>query len=473
LTTTRPASVGPLVGETRPPVRPPRFLMRPALLAVFLAAATAAQLLRTPGVSAWRSLEAEDGGIFYTDALNDPLVRTIGRAYEGYLHVVPRLLAAVASLFPVRDAAVLLNGSAALVVALLAAYVWSAARRVLPSAWGRSLLILLMLLLPAAGWEVNATVNNLHWYLDFAVLWVFIGRPRSAWGTGAGVVVAAAAALSDPLAALVLPLAGYRLLQAFRSRPVHVGALLAPVVFVVGLALQAVYGVAEKTPNAFVQRDWRDLPGTYGLRVVGTLLIGDRFLPGLFTRHGLLFADACLVVGLVAAAAALAVGRQQRRDVVVLLGYSAAFLVVPLMIRGTSIYLDRAHVTLNGSRYMLVPALTLAAALLVALFRPREDPHRRPVPEMVVTVLVVAVVAGSYSMTSFRSRGPEWSTGLHAAEQRCRERGGDPPGSGRSARNPWATVVGPGQVFIPGSPGRGNRSAWNVVVDCSRLDLRS
>jgi len=53
-----------------------------------------AQLLRTPGVPAWNSLSAEDGGIFYTDALNDPLVTTVGRAYEGYLHVVPRLLAA-------------------------------------------------------------------------------------------------------------------------------------------------------------------------------------------------------------------------------------------------------------------------------------------------------------------------------------------------------------------------------------------
>ena len=79
-----------------------------------------------------------------------------------------------------------------------------------------------------------------------------------------------------------------------------------------------------------------------------------------------------VAVGVVAAAAALVVARDERGRILVLLAYSAAFLSVPLMIRGTSIYLNRVHVTLNGSRYMLVPALTLAAALLVALFRRRR-----------------------------------------------------------------------------------------------------
>jgi hypothetical protein len=445
--------------------------IRLAALLAFLAGGVALQLLRTPGIHPWRSLQAEDGGIFYTEALNDPLVRTIGRAYEGYLHVVPRLIAAVASLVPVRDGAVVINVGAALVVALLAGYVWSAARDLLPSPWGRALLVAVMLLLPSAGWEVNASINNLHWYLDFACFWVFLARPRTRWDVAAGVLVAAAAALSDPLSALLLPLAGYRILQALRRRDgVRRPALVAPAVFLVGLVLQATYGVTEKVPHAFVEVDWRDVPGTYGLRVAGSLLVGDRYLERLFLSHEH-FATACLLVAVVAAAAAVVVARGRRITVAVVLAYSGVFLAVPLMIRGTSIYLDRAHFTLNGSRYMLVPALMLVSGLLIALFRVREHPARWTLAGRVLaTLLVVVVLTANFRLQSSRSAGPEWASGLAAAEARCRDHGGDQPGSRASAKNTWATVVRPGQVAIPTAPGTATRSQWNVVVDCSRLD---
>lgn len=472
-TTTADPRPGTRVGTRRSPESRSPHALRAVVLMVFLVLATAVQLLRTPGVPAWNSLVAEDGGIFYTDAVNRPLLSTLGRAYEGYLHVVPRLLAAIASLFPVRDAAPVITGLAALVVALLAAFVWAAASEILPSRWGRGLLVLLILLLPAAGWEVNASINNLHWYLDFAVLWVFLPRPPTRTVLVAGIVVAAGAALSDPLAGLALPLAAYRFWQTVRVRPVARAELIAPLVFTVGLALQVLYGVSEKAPSAFVERNWRDIPGTYGFRVVGTLLVGDRFLKGLFARHGLAFAYLCLLVGVVAAAAAIAFVRSRRRELVVLLGYSVVCLAVPLIIRGTSIYLDRGNVTLNGSRYMLVPALTLAAALLIGLFNERDPADRRSarrsVLAVLVTMLVLGVVSGSFRMTSVRSGGPGWSTGLAAAQQRCIDRGGDVPGSRGSAENQWATVVGPGQVVVPTAPGQPSISAWNVIIDCSRI----
>jgi hypothetical protein len=447
--------------------------IRLPVLLVLLAGGSLLQLLRTPGVHPWNSLQAEDGGIFYTDALNDPLVHTIGRAYEGYLHVVPRMIAAVASLVPVRDAAVVINVGAALVVSLLAAYVWFATRDLLPSRCGRGLLVLLMLLLPSAGWEVNASINNLHWYFDFAGFWVFLARPRSRFDTAAGALVAAGTALCDPLSALLLPLAGYRVLQAMRQRDgITRSALIAPAVFVVGLVLQAIYGVTEKVPHAFVEVNWRDVPGTYGLRVAGSLLVGDRYLKSLFLRHQH-FDTACLLVALVAAAAAVLVARGRRMPVAVILGYSGIFLAVPLLIRGTSIYLDRAHFTLNGSRYMLVPALLLAAGLLIALFREQAHPARRTIAgRVLVSVGVLVVLAANFRLVSSRSAGPAWSIGLAAAESRCLDRGGDEPGSASSAGNPWATVVRPGQVAIPTAPGHPTRSEWNVVVDCSRLDLR-
>jgi hypothetical protein len=412
-------------------------------------------------------LLAEDGGIFYTDALNRPLLDTIARPYEGYLHVVPRLLAEVAEPFPVAWAAVLLNVGAALVVAALARYVWSAAAGVLPSRWGRGLLVTTMIVLPAAGFEVNASVNNLHWYLDFACFWVFLAPERNRRMVLAGSLVAAAAALSDPLTVLLVPLAVYRLWRGWRP-PRNVRALIVPLVFGVCLAVQLLYGVAERAPQSFVEVDPRDLPGTYGLRVAGSLLIGDQFLPDLFRRYGLVVAYGCLAVALAAVTAALLALRGRRRLAAgVVFVYSAGYLAIPLLIRGTSIFLNRQRVTLEGSRYMLVPALLLLAGVLIAVFDPAARPRR--VLPVALTVLLGTVLALSFRMDSIRSGGPDWPDGVRAAQQRCLHSGGDEPGSGTSARNPWATTVGPGQVVIPGAPGFRGVSSWNVVVNCSRL----
>jgi hypothetical protein len=141
------------------------------------------------------------------------------------------------------------------------------------------------------------------------------------------------------------------------------------------------------------------------------------------------------------------------------------FFAVPLLIRGTSIYLHRAHLTLEGSRYMLVPALLLICALLVAAFRPGTGRAVRGV----ATVVLGTVLVLSFRTGSIRTQGPEWRPGLAAAKQRCVDHGGDSVGSGRSARNPWGTRVQAGQVLIPTAPGLPTLSTWNVVIDCSRL----
>ena len=455
-------------------------LRRVALSLSFLFCAVLAQLLRTPGVPPWRSLLAEDGGIFYTDALNRPLLGAVTRPYEGYLHVVPRLLAEVAAVFPVATAAVVLNGGAALVVAALALYVWSTASPVLPSRFARGLLTAAIIALPAAAFEVNASVNNLHWYLDFACLWVFLAPPRGRGAACAGAVTAAAAALSDPLTAMLIPLAGYRLWEARRAAERPPWRLAPPVAFATCLALQLLYGVAERAPQSFVRVDWRDLPGTYGLRVAGSLLIGDRFTPGLFHRYGLAVAFGCLAVAVAAAAAALLVTRGRlRADIAVIFTYSVAFLTIPLLIRGTAIFLDQDRVTLQGSRYMLVPALLLLAGVLAAVFgqppasRARERPgstgRARRAARVAAVTVVGAVLVLNFRMASVRSSGPEWRDGVAAARARCLARGGDPPGSVTSAPNLWATAVGPGQVAIPGAHGQGVVSSWNVIVSCDRM----
>lgn len=469
-------SAGSLAVESlRLPARP---LPSGPVVALLLCLGTVLQLLRQPGVPAWDTVLAEDGGIFLTDALQRPGAGVLVQPYEGYLHVVPRLLAAAAAVLPLQAAAVALSGGAALVVSLLCLWIWSASRAVLQTHWARGLLVVLVLLLPAAGFEAQASINNLHWYLDFACFWVFAAVLRTPGLAAAGALVAAAAALSDPLAGLFVPLAALRAGQALGLRPsrssprawrtgeVQPWGMLAPAVFVGALGVQLLLGVAGRPPEAFLPTDPTDLPGTYGLRVAGSLLVGDRFLTRLFAEGGLAFAYGCLLLAMVAVATALASTRGRTRRLVALgTVYSVVWLAVPLLLRGTTIYLDRADPTLLGSRYMINPVLFLALALLIGVDDRAARPAGAPVLRAAVTGWLALVLAASFAMPSVRQDGPSWQGELTAAARRCTTTGGD---SGTSADNRWGTAARAGQAVVPVAP-NGPRPPWNVVVDCADL----
>src|SRR5262249_24037177 len=53
---------------------------------------------------------------------------------------------------------------------------------------------------------------NTTWYLLFAAFWALVWRPRSRWGMAAAALVSFAAASSNPLAVIYLPLAAARVI---------------------------------------------------------------------------------------------------------------------------------------------------------------------------------------------------------------------------------------------------------------------
>ena len=147
------ASSPGVVARPLPAVRLPA----PLMLLAWVVAASALQLVRTPGQPAWRVLWAEDGTIFLQQALDKSFPHALATPYAGYLHVVPRLLAELAAPFPLAAAAGVLAASAGAVVALLAAYVWVASASVLTTRRARALLVALFICVPPAVIESRPT----------------------------------------------------------------------------------------------------------------------------------------------------------------------------------------------------------------------------------------------------------------------------------------------------------------------------
>ncbi|MBA8822797.1 hypothetical protein FHX42_000126 [Saccharopolyspora lacisalsi] len=454
-----------------------------ALCTAWALTATWLQIVRGPGLLPRDVVWGEDGGVFLNQAMRHSWWHNLFVPHAGYLQVVARIVAEPASLLPVSWAATWLAAGAAFVVASISVLVWFASGRVVRSVWARGLLTALVPLLPQAGYEVIATACNLHWYLAYAAFWVLLVPPRTVRGQLGGAFVVVLAALSDPLAGIVLPAAAVGMRFASRRRV----AAIAPAAMIVALAVQVwVHFTGAVGYRASPTSLW-DLPQIYAVRVVLSALTGDRLLEPVYVRIGL---AGVAVVGLVVLAGTVAAwwraDRRTRFVTAVSLVISVAYLCAPLFVRGTGGYLDYQRFWLGGSRYTIVPLLLLWTAVIVLLDRFAQRCGPRPtrfgvnasalVGTLTAVFLGVQLLHG-WAAPSVRSGGPSWSAEVREARLDCRT-----PVAARDRQrtvlvgdyedgHSVAIVPAADQVTIVTAPEvrEGEALLFGVVVPCSRL----
>jgi hypothetical protein len=399
-----------------------RWATRIAGALAVLSAGTLLHLARQRGVPVWNSLWAEDGRVFLTGALQD-FPGTFLEQNGGYLHVVPRAIAGIVALLPVREAAAGMAVGSAAAIALIAAFVYAASSEVLESRSARLMLGATVLLVPIPGHELLANTTNLHFYLLFACFWALVWQAETAVALGARGVVVVATALSDPISALFLPLAIVAPAYRRSGRALAVSGL-----FLAGLVIQ----FAVIADSARPERNWPfrfgALPDVFSFRVTGGLLVGDRFLGDAWAAGGRGFAyGALLIVAVVITVLLVRSDRRTTAFALIALGYAGLFFCVQLVGRGTGGIDPEVHGTrLDAARYVLLPFLLLTASIVALVDRgyARRHASRGWVWARRSALLwLVALVAVNYSVTGDRSRGPRWDRELGAARNVCATQG--------------------------------------------------
>ncbi|MDQ0377469.1 glucosyltransferase [Amycolatopsis thermophila] len=431
-------------------------------------AATWVQLMRRPGLRVYDVVWAEDGGVFLNQAMRHSLWHNVVTPHAGYLQVVAKLVVQPVAALPLSWAAAGLATGAALVVALISLLVWFRSGAVLRSTWARVLVTAIVPLLPQAGFEVNAAVNDLHWYLAYAAFWVLLAPPRSVRGQAGAAAVVALAALSDPLTALVLPAAIVGIVRAQRRRI----ACIAPAVMVVALAVQGWVHLTRAAGYRASETVWGELPSIYGLRVLLSAVTGDRLLGPVYRSFGLApVAVAGVVVALAVAALLWRAERVARQVVAVSLVCSVAYLVVSVGLRGTGGFLDRAEFSLNGSRYAIVPLLLVWVAVAALLDRLRP----RAVVGGVVAVFLGVQVLSDWGAAGVRAGGPSWRASVAAARSACAApaRAPQPAPLVAEEDGPYAAPITPGPddvtIIVAPEPPAGEPLLFAVVAPCAEL----
>jgi len=424
------------------------------ILGGLVLALTALQMFRRPSAPpVWDSLIAEDGRIFLSQAISQHFLDSLATSYQGYLHTVPRGIALAATWFPLDQAPLVMSLLATLVVSLIAVYVFLASAAWIASPLLRAVLALAVPFVPVTAHEMSGTVSNLHWYLLYAAFWAVICPWRGRGWLAASTAVVVLAVLSDPLTAVLLPIA---LVFAMRARDAR-GWLL-PGCIAAGLVAQI--ALRDQGTSSFGGHDYSVLPRLFAERVTSSVLVGDRYLKDVFGgMTGSPFAWGSLAF--VAVAVGFGLWRLRDRRAWLLAGgttLSIAFFLIPSLTRGTRFLSHKAPWGLTGTRYVYLPVLFLLTGLLVAVDRRSRGERRPRAREIVVAAAVLASMAVGYAAPHRSSGELRWKPVLAEARRSCAAGKPTPP------IKLYRTGDGKLAATIPIDPAR-----WSIQVECSKL----
>jgi hypothetical protein len=381
----------------------------------FVALVVAVQLLRQPGVPSWNTLWAEDGARYATDALSMSAWHTIRTPYAGYIQLLPRILSLPVRAMPVAWYAPWFAWTGAIVAGLIGLVVVHSAEGWITNRGLRWLLGFALATAPTLAYELNANVVNLNWPLAAASFWVVASRRRGAAETTLRASLLVVTALSTPVVVVTVPFAVVvAVVRRTRDDLVVLAALLG------GLALQAF--LSHDAARAPVSgHDYRQASEVFFVRVVGSLVLGERWLSDLFPVHThLVIFGSLLVLGAIAVAARADRLRGDRvwlvagALVTALLSYLAAVVG-----RGTDwmpLLAPNGTYDTAGSRYLYAPIFLLLSAVIVLVDSARADWLKAAVAGW-----VLAVTISSLTLGGARSLGPPWSTAVRAAQAVCRQ----------------------------------------------------
>lgn len=230
-------------GEVPPPRR--RGLWQPErgwTWVVLFVAVAGLLFFRQPIAIRHPTFVAEDGAIFFKQAYERGAFSVLLLPHAGYLQVVPRLAAAVASWFPLWLMPATYSVISLLVAAGVFTFFYAANfRSVIASDATRVGVILLLTVMPNT--DPLMRVAALPWYMLWLIILVTLMElPRSAWGRGLLFGAVTLAVWSTPVAVVCLPLVLFRLWRAgARAERLWWGATL---LSMIGYVLTAESGAA-------------------------------------------------------------------------------------------------------------------------------------------------------------------------------------------------------------------------------------
>lgn len=366
-----------------------RVASHPAALAAY-AAATSVSL----AAANWQKLSApylvaEDGSVF----VEGNLAHGIGALmvpYAGYLHVLPRSIAWLGSVFPLESQAAALVWITLGLMGLTLYFIgtWTS--------WPERIAIAAFFAFAPMGGYLMYTPTNLHWFTGLALALLAVHpapRPASISGQVLLILMAAVAALSGPFAIIILPAMIWR---AWRSRN-RFEIILALTQATAAIAQMVVLIVVNYHPAKPATAQGTLLPwvADFALGIFGRSVIwspGQELLVGIVLAGGLLLLLTCGVLFWKGSPSG-------RSRLVWMLVFAALFAAAGwARSEGTS------RSWLGGERYYVIPYALIVIALAALLS------SRQRVLQGLAAVILIGMIPGLCATAPIAIRPPHWAT---------------------------------------------------------------
>ena len=415
-------------------------------LALFVAIAVVAALLaliRVP-INIRDVIWGEDGRNFLDDRLLLGPWQSVFQVYEGYVHVVPRLLTNLAVLVaPIDDFAIMTAVLSSAVFGVVAALVFVCSRDVIRNTFFRLLLASVTVLAPALSTEVLGNFANVHWVLLWLAPWLLLYRPRTTIGAVGLGIIGLLCGLTEIQMILFVPLVLVNL-RAPRAWIISIPTIAGV------LAQLAVTVLFPRTPNIKVKPGPLDILVGYGeVPVLGAF-------EGNSTRIGKTLADGgwgvaaanIIVVVLVIAFCLVPVrhGRGLSRLVpLVLVGASFVLWAAAIWLNPNPLwqYADLDHTALEAltaTRYVAVPSMLLLGAIIFSAAQAYQRTGKAGFLAGIAVGIVAMGFVGSFQVDRFsREGGPQWHRSIADARASCLD--GVDPIEIRTTPSHWFVTV--------------------------------
>lgn len=433
----------PRIADTSEPLRTPKGRLqffgadRSKLVAwaagvLGAAALTLAAWLRLPG-STKETLWAEDGGIFLRQAIDSRFLSGVMDPYDGYLHLLPRILAHLSlRMGPLEAYAERISWLSCACVGLVGVAVFFLSRPYVPSTGSRVLLAAIPALLPIGPLEVLGNTANLHWYMLWLMPWILIYPTRRLLPNILLAGLSFVAATTEIQTVLFVPL----IWVAMRTRRQWGGS----VGLLLGLAMQFI--TFASFPRS-VSED--SVPWDLGSVIIGWLLQGgvsnvessasSAGVAWTYFGGALLLVPIALLLAPIVTAAVK--GRATLVAVVAFVGVSAALWFAAQVFNNRafmnySSFTNEQWLKFDFLRYAAAPAMFALGALALATggFHWGQE-ARRPSngvgcdrrglrwETICATVIVTVLVFGFFPPTSSRAAGPSWQAQVSVGRSAC------------------------------------------------------
>lgn len=364
----------------------PRYLEKNCILSIFIMSILL--FLRKPDSFLNPQFWAEDGFLFFKEAFYNPF-SSIMNPYAGYLHLIPRLIASIGSMAPIKNIPFFYNFICFILYLIIGNYIFNERLNLKY----KFLFIFSIILVPVSS-EIYLTLSHIQWFTSLFLILIFLqNKPTKGIHSFSDFIILFLCGLTGPFIIIFIPLYW---LKAIKEKSSHnywiffVSLLLALVQF------YHIYH-SKFLPDPSIINTTDNLIKLIGFRFFGALFFGKN-LAYFFPSYILMILSIALIPLLIL------LSKFDKNKLYILLSFQ--YLIITITLATLFRFKNDIHLLIaigNGDRYFFIPYILIYWSMFICF-----NDENATVNKIIIFLLVLTIFSFSQNYKSQKFIDYDW-----------------------------------------------------------------